>query len=203
MAARINIGDAVEPRRASTGIVLPGVARWYALRCAPQREDAVEGWLARRGVYAFHPVLQRVAHRAGVARVYHRRYLPGYVFARFGGDPVVHQVLTCPWIIGALCRSDGEWGVLEPSRLREIHAMRRIDDDLRQVRAGRSAARRRAVRLRVGDRAMFRAGPLAEVQCEVVELIADGGARVRLGLFGREMLVDGRAEDLVRLRKAG
>ena len=198
----LRVGDVVAPRQAA-GIVLPGAARWYALRVQPQREDEVEGWLHRRGVYAFHPVTERKVRLRGVARVYHRRYVPGYVFARFGGDPVVHRVMTCPWVTGALCRSDGQWGVLDPARLQAIHAMRRRDERMQQAAADDQARRRAAARMRAGDRAMFRVGPFAELPCEVVELVADGNVRLRLSLFGRDVVVAGDACDLVPLRKAG
>ncbi|PTX38709.1 transcription antitermination factor NusG [Gemmobacter caeni] len=198
----LRIGDVLPPRDVA-GIVLPGPSRWYALRVAPQREDEVEGWLRKRGVYAFHPVLKRQTRARGVVRTYHRRYLPGYVFARFCGDPVVHMVMSCPWVIGALCRADGHWGVLEPSRLQAIHAMRKRDERIERDLAADQLRRREASRMRAGDHAMFRVGPFAELPCEVVELVADGGVRLRFQLFGREVVVDGVAEDLVPLRKAG
>lgn len=196
------IGDVLPPRDVA-GIVLPGPSRWYALRVAPQREDEVEAWLRRRGVYAFHPVLKRQTRARGVVRTYHRRYVPGYVFARFCGDPVVHMVMSCPWVIGALCRADGHWGVLEPSHLQAIHAMRKRDERIERDLAADQLRRREASRMRAGDRAMFRVGPFAELPCEVVDLVADGGVRLRFQLFGREVVVDGVAEDLVPLRKAG
>lgn len=196
------IGDVLPPRDVA-GIVLPGPSRWYALRVAPQREDEVEAWLRRRGVYAFHPVLKRQTRARGVVRTYHRRYVPGYVLARFCGDPVVHMVMSCPWVIGALCRADGHWGVLEPSRLQAIHAMRKRDERIERDLAADQLRRREASRMRAGDRAMFRVGPFAELPCEVVDLVADGGVRLRFQLFSREVVVDGVAEDLVPLRKAG
>jgi transcription antitermination factor NusG len=196
------IGDVLPPRDVA-GIVLPGPSRWYALRVAPQREDEVEVWLHRRGVYAFHPVTERKVCLRGVSRVYHRRYVPGYVFARFGGEPVVHRVMTCPWVTGALCRADGQWGILDPSRLAAIHAMRKRDERMQQQAAKDQARRRAASRMRAGDRAMFRVGPFAELPCEVVELVTDGEVRLRLSLFGRDVVVAGSADDLVPLRKAG
>lgn len=185
-------------------IYRPGADRWYALRVVPQREDQAEAWLGLRGVYGFHPVLTRKARRFGKERQYHRRYLPGYVFARFPGDPLVHAVLACPFVTGALSfRLSGEWGVLDPAQLRAIHAMRRQDAEDRAARRADAARRRRASLVRAGDVAMFRAGPWAELQCDVVELRADGGARVAFRLFGREVLAEAVAADLVPLRKAG
>lgn len=138
-----------------------------------------------RGVYGFHPVRVRRVMRKGRIREYERRYLPGYVFARFQGEPIVHEVMSCPFITGAICLAGGEdWGVLEPAGLRAIHAMRRIDKDRRDKRA--EARRKRAV-FRAGESALFRSGPLDGVACEVVSLRSDGGVEVRFTLLGREV----------------
>lgn len=197
----LSIGDTVTLGSAKGAIVTPGPSRWYALRVTPQREDQAEAWLRLRGVYAFHPVLMRRVTRHGKARDYARRYLPGYVFARFRGDPVRHAVLTCPFITGALCRSDGQWGVLEPQKLAAIHAMRKVDAEGEAARFARDAARRAAAMARPGDTALFTGGAFAGAQCEVVDLSADGGATVRMRLFGGEVLVSARMGDLVSLKK--
>lgn len=180
----------------------PGVPRWYALRTAPLREDQAEDWLRRRGVYAFHPVLTRQVLQRGRLRVHHRRYLPGYTFARFPGDPVRHSVMACPFIVGAVTLSSGEWGVLDPARLRAVHAMRRLDAAAEDRRRAAADAARQAVLPRAGGAALFCAGPFAGQRCEVVSLTGDGGARVALRLFGGPVEVEARARDLVALHKA-
>lgn len=197
----LSIGDTVTLGSARGAIVTPGPSRWYALRVTPQHEDQAEAWLRLRGVYAFHPVLMRRVRQGGHVRLYARRYLPGYVFARFRGDPVRHAVLTCPFITGALCRSDGQWGVLEPDRLRQIHAMRQLDAKGEAARKVKAAQRLAAALARPGEAAMFTGGAFAGARCEVVELNADGGATVRMNLFGGEVLVSAQAADLVGLRK--
>lgn len=176
-------------------IFWPGVVRWYALRVPPQREDQAEAWLKRRGVYAFHPVLRRNVVRYGVTHEQARRYLPGYVFARFPGQPREHMVVASPFILGALCRSDGFWGILRPQGLRAIYAMRKID----QAEEASRAERKRAGLLRVGDQALFMAGPFADFPCEVIEVMAGGGAKVRLQLFGREVPFEAKDGTLVPL----
>lgn len=200
MSGNFRIGDVVPVSTDRAAIFMPGKSRWYALRVAPQREDEVEAWLTRRGVYGFHPVLARKTRRFGVVREYHRRYLPGYVFARFGGDPIEHRVLECPWITGALCRSGGEWGILERQRLTAIHSMRKLDQRQRDARAAARARRFADAKLRSGDSVLFRTGPLAGFRAEVVELKADGGAMVRFELFGRETLVAATDQDLTPLK---
>lgn len=181
----------------------PGPKRWYALRVAPQREDQAEAWLKLRGVYSFHPVQTRKVRRFGKVREYDRRYLPGYVFASFAGDPVVHGVLACPFITGALVRSDGVWGVLEPRKLRAIHAMRGLDAETEEARRVEVARRKRLSAVRVGDAALFRSGPFEAFDCEVIEVKAAGGVKVKLSLFGREVVSEASPDDLERVRKPG
>jgi len=195
----LRIGEALPVESNSTPIFDVGESAWYALLCRPQQERQAESWLAARGVYAFHPVTSRRTRVRGRVREYERRYLPGYVFARFGGVPVPHRVLTSPFLTGALCRSDGQWGVLGPKRLASLHEMRARDlrqEDERQEQKRKAAAARR---VRAGGRAMFRAGPFEGFQCEVVEIDAAGGVKVRFELFGRDNSVTTTGETLVGL----
>lgn len=136
-------GDVLPPV-ARADLVNDGPARWHALRVAPQREDQAEDWLRRRGVYAFHPVLRRVVVRMGRRSEQQRRYLPGYVFARFPGVAVISRVMACPWITGAICLSGGEWGILDPQDLRAVHAMRATDRKARAAEAEAAELRHQA-----------------------------------------------------------
>lgn len=200
-AAGLAVGDVVGAAAGPAAIFRPGPARWYALRVAPQREDQAEAWLRRRGVYGFHPVLLRRVRRQGVLREYQRRYLPGYVFARFPGEPVVHAVIASPFIIGALTLASGVWGILDPRRMGQIHAMRNVDAEAEAIRKAKAAQRRAAAMVRPGDAALFTGGAFVGQQCEVVDLAADGGATVRMRLFGGDVLVAAQASALVGLRK--
>ncbi|WP_353474799.1 transcription termination/antitermination NusG family protein [Salipiger sp. H15] len=195
----LRVGDAVPIESSSAPIFEPGESAWYALLCRPQQERQAESWLAARDVYAFHPVTSRQTRVRGRVREYERRYLPGYIFARFNGVPLPHRVLTSPFLTGALCRSDGRWGVLGPKRLAALHEMRardlRQEDELRAAKRKAAAARR----VLVGDRAMFRAGPFEGFHCEVVEIDAVGGLKVRFELFGRENSVVTSPDSLVSL----
>lgn len=199
----LRIGDAVPTESSSAMIFEPGESAWYALLCRPQQERQAESWLAARDVYAFHPVTSRQTRVRGKIREYERRYLPGYVFARFAGAPVPHRVLTSPFITGALCMSDGQWGILGPKRLAALHEMRARDlrqEDKRQEQKRRADAARR---VRVGDRAMFKAGPFSGFHCEVVEIVASGGIKVRFDIFGRENAITTTADTLVGLATKG
>ncbi|WP_226782762.1 transcription termination/antitermination NusG family protein [Oceaniglobus trochenteri] len=194
------IGDMVTPAPAAAALSLGGAREWYALLCQPQREEAAERWLALRGVYAFHPVLRRKQRVRGHLREYTRRYLPGYVFARFDGAPRPHAVLACPFITGALCGSFGHWGRLDAGRLASLHAMRAVDEAKEAQRRSEKARRVAAARLRPGDRALFRSGPMAGQHCEVVALTAADGVQVRLTLLGGVVAAQADTADLVKLR---
>jgi transcription antitermination factor NusG len=202
--AGLCIGDRVDgPAPDRAALFVPGARRWYALRVAPQSEDRVEGWLRRRGVYAFHPVLIRRVRQRGHLREVARRYLPGYVFAAFPGQPWAHMVCAHRDILGAICRADGQWGALDPEGLRAIHKMRAIDQQNLDALKSEKVRRRQAMVVRAGDSALFRAGPLAGQPCEVVEIEAQGGAVVRLQMFGGQVLTRAEPHDLVPVRKAG
>jgi transcription antitermination factor NusG len=205
----LTVGDAVAgalPGRAPAGhgqrqLAVAGSPRWHALRVAPMAEARVEAWLKARGVEAFHPVIVRQVRERGRLVRRERRYLPGYVFALFPGAPVVHAVQAHHDVYGAICRANGEWGVLDPCSLRAILSMRRVDARLDAVRRAELARVRAALRVKAGDVAMFQAGVFAGRTCEVVDLRADGGAVLRFKLFGGEVLISAEAGDLVPLRK--
>lgn len=184
-------------------ISAPGPAQWHALTVSPQCEDKVEAWLGLRGVYGFHPVLKRRRRVMGRMREYPSRYLPGYVFARFHGAPAAHLVTGCPMITGAICNSRGDWGVINPADLGALHRMRAVDSQVEERRRSTAERRRRAAMVAAGDSAMFRGGAFAGMRGEVIDLCADGGATVRLTLFGREVDMVAASGDLVPLRKAG
>ncbi|WP_290684673.1 transcription termination/antitermination protein NusG [Haematobacter sp. UBA3484] len=196
-ATGLSVGDVVRVGEGLAPVFAAGPARWYALRVAPQREDQVEAWLQRRGVYAFHPVLMRKVRRMGKSRDYARRYLPGYVFARFPGQAVPHRLVGRSGITGALTCADGSWGVLEPADLRKLHAMRKVDVKTKAERRAALAAERRALTVSAGEPALFRSGPFAGFHCEVVELTAADDAKVVVTIFGRETPAQVPVSDLV------
>ncbi len=195
----LKVGDVVDGGANDRTLFLPGEKRWYALLCRPQQEVQAERWLAARGVYAFHPVTRRKSKVRGVERSYDRRYLPGYVFARFAGDPICHRVIASPFLHGALTMTNGEWGILGPKRLRALHEMRGRDERREADHAERMRRALQARRVRVGTEAMFRAGPFVGHHCEVVEVMAHGGVKVRFKMFSHEAIVEAQGRDLVGL----
>ena len=184
-------------------ITVPGTAGWYALRVAPQREGFVERWLGLRGVTGFHPVLRRRVVRFGRPRESVTRYLPGYVFARFPGEPIPHAVQALPHILGALTARDGHWARILPSDLTALYEMREKDEQIDDARAAAAARRKAAAALRSGSGALFRSGPLAGQPCEVVEISGTGDVRVKLHLFGAVRETSAQATDLVAVRNTG
>ncbi|MCW1932626.1 transcription termination/antitermination NusG family protein [Pararhodobacter zhoushanensis] len=197
----VAVGDVVSTSGPAP-LFQPGPAQWYALRVAAQRESFVERWLSLRGVMGFHPVLTRTVVRHGRKLQQAKRYLPGYVFARFPGYPVVHAIRTLPHVLGALTVQDGNWACIKPEDLRALYDMRQVDAKIEDAEAAAAARRKAARALRAGGGALFRAGPMAGTRCEVIEIAGSGDVRVRLRLFGAEHLVSTRAEDLISIRKA-
>lgn len=163
--------------------------RWHALLATPQRETAAEEWLARRGVYSFHPVTRHTITRRGVAVVRVTRYLPGYVFARFPGAAIWHEVFAAPCIRDAIRLASGTPAILRPADLQAIHAMRDRDQQARQNT-------RQAAAIRRGDRARI-LGVMEGVGAGEVVEIGTGKTKVRLTLFGAERDVEVSADTVL------
>lgn len=198
----LQVGDVVLDGQ-RPAIFRAGDPGWYALRVAPQRETFVERWLFLRGVMGFHPVLTRRVVSNGKPRKQTTRYLPGYVFARFPGAPIIHAVQALPHILGAVTAANGSWAQLVPADLLALYGMRDLDSDIEEARKVSAMQRKRASALQAGKGALFRAGPMAGVACEVVEIAGNGDVRVRLRAFGSDRVVTASVHDLVATRKAG
>jgi len=197
----LSIGDRLPPASGRVALFEPGPAGWYALRVAPQREGWVEARLALFGVRAFHPVLTRTVVRKGIRKRQVSRYLPGYVFARFPGWPIIHEVLAVPHVLGALTVQSGDWAMIAPEDLQALYSMRDRDEAIEEVRKAEVARRRAARALYPGGAALFRSGPFGGSKCEVVEIEGTGKVRVRLRIFGVDTITQTHADDLVALRK--
>lgn len=117
------IGQAASPR-SRPQIVHAGIPRWHALLTFPQREAAAKQWLAVRGVYSFYPV--RLVRRdfRGKVLEFETRYLPGYVFVLFSGEPVWHLIIHdemtgggSPYVRSVIRLHSGEPGWLREETL--------------------------------------------------------------------------------------
>jgi transcription antitermination factor NusG len=159
----------------------PGPLRWYALTVYPQRENAAKLWLDRYSVVSFFPVLEGRKWRRNIMVPWQRRYIPGYVFAQFPGEPIWHVVQASPFIHGVLRRHDGEPGILHPDTLHQLHAMRAMDGELEAKRAARRLIRK-------GDRVRLLDGPFKGSEVEVVEVdTAAGRAKFPIKLLGQHL----------------
>jgi transcription antitermination factor NusG len=175
---------------------LAGSPRWHCLLVRPQAEAKCEAWLARHAVYAFHPVRARTITVRGATRRIESRYLPGYVFARFGGPVIWHRVLGGQFVTDAIRHeASRQPAALHPADLDALHAMRSVEDEAE----ARAANRRRAMRMfGQGDRVRVRSGLFAGHDGEVV-CLGDERVSVRLRLLGRETDLSVGADDVDKL----
>jgi transcription antitermination factor NusG len=192
---QIRPGDML-PKRA---IVHDGLTRWHALLVFPQREAAARAWLDARKVYSFYPVRQQDRVIRGKKSTVERRYLPGYLFARFNGAPIWHRILRdhatdmgSPFIRDAIRLHSGEPGVLMPQSLSALLDMRSRDEMLTEAQQARRL-------VKPGCRARVKNGAYQGQEVEVVTLTAAGGATFRLRMFGGEFDVEVDASRLERI----
>jgi transcription antitermination factor NusG len=185
--------DALPDQRA---LNIPGAPRWHCLIVRPQAEAKCEAWLARHAVYAFHPVTARVVTVRGVTRRFESRYLPGYVFARFGGPVIWHRVLNGRFVTDAIRHEPSRQpAALHPADLDALHAMRAREDQAQSM----AAERKRAMRMfGGGDRVRIQAGLFEGHDGEVVS-VTSGGVSVRLRLLGRETSVTLGGEQITKV----
>lgn len=198
MHSPLSVGDrvALDASAEERALNLCGVPRWHCLMVRPQAERACEAWLARHGAYGFHPVRSRTMTLRGRTRRFESRYLPGYVFARFGGPVIWHRVLASLFVTDAIrFEASREPAQLHPGDLDALHAMRSHE----QEAEARAAKRRRAqCQFGHGDRVRIRAG-LFEGHAGDVVTLAHGKVQVRLRLLGRDTSVSIGADDVAKL----
>lgn len=171
---------AVSAIRAEIGALAPPLPypRWYALIARPQKEAAARAWLDRHGVVSFYPVTDARKMRRGKPVHYERKYLPGYLFAQFPGEPVWHVLLASPFVHDVIRLHNGTPGILHPDTLQRLHAMRQMDQEIEVKRRYRKM-------IRVGDRAKVRSGPFEGFEVETVEVdAASGKGKFAIMLFG-------------------
>lgn len=172
-------------------VYAPDLPRWHAVMVKPQKEAAAQAWLDRCGVYSFYPVTTRTIMVRHKRKQIVSRYLPGYLFARFPGIPIVHKVMARDLLIRDFMRlRDGRIGILAPDDLEALHAMRAMDEEAKE-------RIRQAALIRTGDKVRILSGILDGLDSEVVE-IRGATAVVRLTMFGGERTAD---VDIAKLGK--
>lgn len=148
-----------------TGTICP---TWYGLRVLPRRERTAQAFLDSQGVRAFYPVTYRSQRRSGRVVAIERPYIPGYVFARFVGEPRWHVLLELPWICGWIAGPHGYPAPLAEDGIERLQAMRAVDAEQEAQRISRATLRR-------GDRVRLTGTPLAGQTGEVVRLNSTDG----------------------------
>lgn len=176
----MKVGDEVEPAP-KRAMVKTGRPRWHVFVVQPMSEDSVRAWFARRGIEAWFPTEQawRRVPRARRKRVpYERRLVPGYVFARFDGEPVWSEVRKCRWL-RRVVGCDGRPAPVSDDAMAE---MARVPWRLEAMRKAAEEARR----IVPGDRALIRDGAMAGWVVEVREVHA-GIARLVVPILGNRV----------------
>lgn len=172
-------------------ITTAGASRWHALTCPPQREGALEAFLARQEVYSFHPVRTREKLDRGKRVVIESRYIPGYVFARFPGPVVWHRLMQCNLVTGAIRMSNGALAILDPSDLRGLMAMAARGD-------AEDERRRAALRIAPGDTVRLASGAF-EGQTVEVWHVGNGRARFSIRMFGADLPCEAPLSAMVKV----
>lgn len=155
-----------------------GPSQWYGLLTTPQGEERAQAMLEHANVYSFFPVTKAKRLRRGKRVDVKRRYLPGYLFARFPGTPRWHRVLAQPFIRDVIRRQDGWPAPIAASTLDRIYAMRDTIEE--RDRAART--------FRKGERARILEGSL---EGEIVEFVEVRGS---MGVFSLGLLGGARCE---------
>jgi transcription antitermination factor NusG len=170
-------------------IVAPAPPRWHALIVMPRKERVAKEWLAERGVpEAFFPVRVASYRAAGKERKVEHPHIPGYLFARFDGEPLWHAILMRPeravasGIREVIRMRDGQPGILTEPSLERLYAMASRAEEI--TRAHRQA---RAIRARDRVRSVSQLLPAGEF--EVVEIVGQR-CRIEVEIFGAKRAID-------------
>lgn len=177
----------------AAGMEVTGERRWFAFRTAHRSEIEIRDSLVKMKVDAVVPVkkVHVVGRRAGArGRVVHKSVLTNLVFVRMvSSDAAVAGLLRVRGVDAVI----GSQGRPHPIGDREMNAFMDLAEK------GAFDERNTPTGLVVGSRVAINVGPYADVQ-GVLEGYAKGRtARVRMMLFGAQMVVDVRLANLARL----
>jgi transcription antitermination factor NusG len=133
---------------------------WHALTVPPQRERAAREFLRARDVYAFYPSEERTRFQRGRKITTERPMIAGQVYARFTKPPQWDVMKEKMRLITGVYSLDG-WPVeIPPIIIRRLQGMTVEAEKLRE-------AREELLRLRVGDKATVKDGPLGSFAVEI------------------------------------
>lgn len=123
---------------------------WYAIRVNPQQEERANANLEAWGVESFSPRLKKGRRNefTGVTTYYSKPMFPGYIFARFDAERLLHKVWYTRGVHSVV--GFGE----SPSPI--------ADDviDLLQAQVGEDGYVKLGVELKRGDKIVVTEGPL-------------------------------------------
>lgn len=170
---------------------------WYVLRVASNKEDSVRDALERKikieGLESrvgriLVPTQKEKRMRNGVARVYHRKLYPGYVFVEMateadGSIPEdVWFVIKETTGVGDFIGSGGKPSPMKPVDVEKMLAAAVKPDDTPTLAN---------LNFKKGDKVKIREGPFENLEGTVEEINTQKGmVRVIVTLFGRATPVD-------------
>ena len=123
---------------------------WYAIRVNPQQEERANGNLTAWGVESFSPRLKKGRRNefTGITTYFSKPMFPGYIFARFDADRLLHKV----WYTRGVHSVIGFGGSPSPVADEVI--------DLLQTQVGEDGYVKLGDDLKRGDKIVVTEGPL-------------------------------------------
>ena len=154
------------PLDASHAITGAPIAKvWFALRVPPQKERACREYLKARGIHACYPERDSTHRRRGKKIVRTLPIISQIVYAKFEAEPRWH-ILKARRIITGVFARDSIPIEIPGDVIRNVMGLPTVEEEL-------EAARRDMLRVRPGDRATIKGGPLDGVLVDV-EAVAHG-----------------------------
>lgn len=162
--------------------------RWYALYTRARHEKRVEARLRQRQFEVFLPLIPRVSQWHDRRKVVHWPLFPGYVFARFNGNPPA-RALSAPGV-ATIVRCNGVPAAIPDE---EIENVRRFAAAVAET----GSVPEPTPFLERGQQVRIVRGPFAGVEGRVVEQRGGERAIVHVGLKaigqGLKVEVDARS----------
>lgn len=161
----------------SSGALLLGNERWYALYVRSRHERAIEQSLLGKGYVAFSPFCRIRRKRSDRTKDVDLPLFPGYVFCRFNATDRLPILTTCGVVTIVGARKLPE--AVDEAEILSIHAM---------VKSGRPI--QPWPFLRAGQKVRIQAGPLCGVEGTLLQLKNEYRLVASVGLLQRSVAVE-------------
>lgn len=148
-------------------------ARWFAVQCQPNRENAAAAHLRRQHYAVFLPRQRRTIRHARRMETVLRPFFPGYLFVQLNPDTACWRPINSTFGVAHLVMA-GERPAPAPAGI--IEGLRALFDDA-EIYDG-------APSLVAGQRVRVVSGPFADLCGELVRLDAHTRVRVLLDVLG-------------------